>query len=94
MPAFFTPDDLAAMESVIRALRKHLADERRQADRILREPVSISRAKATSLRAAVGASSDAKQRGYNRLHEIIVGARRVAGADMCSCGAPKPELPT
>lgn len=91
MPAFFTQDELAAMESVIKALRKHLADERRQADRILREPVSISRAKSTTMRAAVGATSDAKQRGYDRLHEIIVGAGYSPRAEMCSCGAPKPE---
>ncbi len=91
MPAFFTQDDLAAIESVVKALRKHLADERRQADRILREPVSISRAKATTLRAAVGSTSDAKQRGYDRLHEIITGCGYTPRGEMCQCGSPKPE---
>lgn len=91
MAAFFTQDDLAAIESVVKALRKHLADERRQADRILREPVSVSRAKATTMRAAVGRSSDAKQRGYTRLHEIIVGCGYWPRDAMCQCGAPKPS---
>lgn len=91
MPAFFSQDDLASIESVVRALRKHLAEERRQADKIFLEPVSISRAKATSMRAAVDATSDAKQRCYDRLHEIIVGAGYWPRSDMCLCGAPKPE---
>lgn len=91
MPAFFSQDDLAAIESVVRSIRKHLANELRQANKILREPVSISRAKATSMRAAVGATSDAKQRGYDRLHEIIVGAGYWPRDEMCSCCAPKLE---
>jgi hypothetical protein len=91
MPAFFTQDDLAAIESVVKALRKHLADERRQADRILREPVSISRAKATTMRAAVGASSDAKQRGYEGLHNIIIGCGYWPRGTMCQCEAPRAE---
>jgi len=93
MPAYFSQDDLAALESVVRTIRKHLADERRQADRILREPVSVSRAKATTMRAAVGATSDAKQRGYDRLHEIIVGCGYYPRDAMCSCGSPKMGLP-
>lgn len=96
MPAFFTQDDLANIESVVNALRKHLADERRAADKILREPVSISRAKATTLRARADACSDAKQRGYDTLHKIIVGAGYWPRDAMCQCGAPKAEsgMPT
>ena len=93
MPAFFTQDDLAAIESVVKGLRKHLSDELRQANRILREPVSVSRAKATTMRANVGATSDAKQRGYDRLHEIIVGCGYYPRGEMCSCGLPKASMP-
>ena len=88
MPAFFSQEDLAAIESVVRALRKHLADERRAADKILSEPVSISRAKATTLRARAASCSDAKQRGYDTLHRIIVNAGYSPRHEMCQCGAP------
>ena len=41
------------------------------------------------MRAAVGATSDAKQRGYERLHDIIVGCGYWPRDTMCQCGSPR-----